>query len=130
MTTSLLKSPGLFSAFWMIQKNTVVWIVSTRPLISKSSNPFTKALVTGPRAPITIGFTVTFMLHSFFQFLIKVEELILLFAFFQVYSMVSRDSKVQISASSHFLNWITSTRKFGEQLRTTYGNSGQLVRPY
>ena len=43
--------------------NDVVWMISTRPLISKSSSP----LVTVPSAPITIGITVTFMFHSFFS---------------------------------------------------------------
>ena len=41
--------------------NAVVWMVSTRPLISKSSSPCTDPLVTVPRAPITIGITVTFI---------------------------------------------------------------------
>ena len=44
----------------------VVWIVSTRPPISKSSRPFNNSLVTVPKAPITIGTIVTFMFHSFF----------------------------------------------------------------
>ena len=47
--------------------NAVVWMVSARPLISKSSNLSTKLLVTVPSAPITIGITVTFMLHSCFN---------------------------------------------------------------
>ena len=34
--------------------NAVVWIVSTRPLTSKSSRPFNNPLVTVPNAPITI----------------------------------------------------------------------------
>ena len=46
--------------------NAVVWIVSTRPPISKSSRPFNNPLVTVPNAPITIGTIVTFMFHSFF----------------------------------------------------------------
>ena len=45
--------------------NAVVWIVSTRPLIYKSSNPCTNPMVTVPREPITISITVTFMFHSF-----------------------------------------------------------------
>ena len=45
--------------------NPVVWMVSTRPLISKSSGPYTNPLLTEPRAPITIGIIVTFMFRSF-----------------------------------------------------------------
>ena len=74
--------------------NAVVWMVSTRPPISKSSRPFNNPLVTVPKAPITIGIIVTFMFHSFFQFSSKVEVLISLFTLFQFYSVVSRDSKV------------------------------------
>ena len=42
------------------------------------------------------------MFHSFFQFPSKVEVLILLFTFFQFYSVVSRDSKVDNFVSSLF----------------------------
>ena len=57
-------------------------------------------LVTVPKAPITICITITFMFHSFFfNSLAKVEVLILLFAFFWFFSVVSRDSKVHESAS-------------------------------
>ena len=45
--------------------NTVVWMVSTCPLISKSSGTFTNHLEIVPNAPVTIGITVTFMFHSF-----------------------------------------------------------------
>ena len=51
--------------------NAVVWIVSTRPPIFKSSRPFNKTLVIVPNAPITIGTIVTFMFHSFFNSLAK-----------------------------------------------------------
>ena len=40
-------------------------MVSTRPLISKSSSPFNNSSVTVPRAPIKIGINITFMFHSF-----------------------------------------------------------------
>ena len=30
----------------------------------------------------------------------------------------------------HIVNGITMTRKSGEHLRMTYGNTGQLIRPY
>ena len=41
--------------------NAAVWMVSTRPLISKSFNP----LVTVRRLPTLIGITITFMFHIF-----------------------------------------------------------------
>ena len=54
-----------------ILSNAVVWIVSTRPPISKSSRPFNNPLVIVPNAPITIGTIVTFMFHSFFNSLAR-----------------------------------------------------------
>ena len=51
--------------------NAVVWIVSTRPLTSKSSRPFNNPFVTVPNAPITIGTIVTFMFHSLFNSLAR-----------------------------------------------------------
>ena len=58
--------------------NTVVWMVSTRPLISKSSTPFNNPFVIVPSASFTIGITVTFMFHSFFNSLSR-SRLLLLF---------------------------------------------------
>ena len=49
----------------------VVWTVSTRPPMSKSSSLFTNPLVTVPNAPITIGIIVTCMFHSFFDSLAR-----------------------------------------------------------
>ena len=86
-----------------VLNDAVVWMVSTRPPNSDSSSLFSNPLVTVPNAPITIGIIVTCMFHSFFQFPSKVEVLILLFTFFQFYSVVSRDSKVDYFASSLFL---------------------------
>ena len=54
-----------------VLSNTVVWIVSTRPLTSKSSRPFNNPLVTVPNATITIGTIVTFIFHSFFNSLAR-----------------------------------------------------------
>ena len=45
--------------------NTIVWMISTCPLISMSSNPCTNPSVTVQIAPITICITVTFMFYSF-----------------------------------------------------------------
>ena len=54
--------------------NTVVWLVSTRPLTLKSSKPFSNPLVTVP-ITITIGIIVTFMFLSSFQSYSKVKVL-------------------------------------------------------
>ena len=88
--------------FLAVLNNAVVWMVSTRPLTFKSSSPFNNPLATVPKAPITIGIIVTFMSHSFFNSLVKVEVLTLLFTFFQFYSVVSRNSKVDNLANSFF----------------------------
>ena len=99
------KSPQVFRTLLSILtvlSKAVVWMVSTRPPTSKSSCPFNNPLVTVLKAPITIGIIDTFMFHSFFPFLSKVDVLILLFIFFQFYSVVSRDSKVDNFANSLF----------------------------
>ena len=54
-----------------VLNNAVVWIVSTRPPTSKSSNRFNNPLVTVPKPPITIGIIVTFMFPSFFNSLAR-----------------------------------------------------------
>ena len=54
-----------------VLSNAVVWIVSTRPPISKSSSSFNNPLVTVPNAPNTIGTIVTFMFHSIFNSLAR-----------------------------------------------------------
>ena len=90
----------------VVLNNVVVWMVSTRPPTSKSSNPFSNPLVTVPNAPIAIGIIVTCMLHSFFHFFCKVEALILLFTFFQFYSVVSRDSKIDNFGKLSFFCWL------------------------
>ena len=62
--------------------NAVVWMVSTHPLISKSSCPCTNPLVTVPSALITIRITVTFMFHSFFSSQARFKYLFLFSLFF------------------------------------------------
>ena len=65
--------------------NAVVWMVSTRPLIFKSSSSFTNPLVTVLSVPIIIGVTVTFMFIVFFSSLSSSRHLSL-FCFFSVLS--------------------------------------------
>ena len=52
-------------------------MVFTRPLISKTSSPYTKPLVTVPSAPITVGITVSFRFHNFFSPLARSRHLYL-----------------------------------------------------
>ena len=73
--------------------NAVVWMVSSRLVISKSSSPCTNPLVTVPRAPITIDIIVTFMFHSFFNSLARLMYLSL------------------FSHSFNFILWSTGTAK-------------------
>ena len=54
-----------------VHSNAVVWIVSTRPPISKSSRPFNNPLLIVPNTPITIGTIVIFLFHSFFNSLAR-----------------------------------------------------------
>ena len=53
----------------------IVWMISTRPLISKSSSNCINPLVTVPRTPITIGIIIIFMFHSFFNSLARSKYL-------------------------------------------------------
>ena len=76
-----------------VRNNVVVWIVSTRPLISKSSSPFCNPLVTVPNAPITIGIIVNCMFHSYFNSLARSRYL----SFF--------------SHSFSFILWLAGTAK-------------------
>ena len=69
------KVPRTILSILAVFNSAVVWMVSTRPLTSKSSRPFNNPLVTVPKAPITIGIIVTFMFHSFFNFLARSKYL-------------------------------------------------------
>ena len=100
---SLLKSPGLFLVFWPFSIILLFWMISTRPPTSNSSSPFNIPLVTVPKAPITIDIIVTGMFHSFFNSLARSKYLSFFFPFFQFYSVVSRDSKVDNFTNSLFL---------------------------
>ena len=87
-------------------------MVSTRPLISKSSNPCTNSLETVRRAPITIGITVTLM---FYRFLLS-SKVQVFFTFILLYSVVSRDGKVHYSAKSTILLTISRSGRLAEMI--------------
>ena len=75
-------------------------------LIFKSSISSNNPVVIVPRPLITNGVTVTFMIRGvFFGSPHKVQILNLSFAFFQLYSVICRESNVLNSASSIF-GWL------------------------
>ena len=79
--------------------NAVVWMVSTRPVISKSPRPFINLLVTVSRATITIGIIVSFMFHIFFNSLAKSRYLSffsLSFNFTQWSARTAKSTKWQV----------------------------------
>ena len=68
LTLSDSKSPQVSRtvlSILAVLNNVVVWMVSTRPPISKSPSHFNNILVTVPKTPITVGIITTFMVHIF-----------------------------------------------------------------
>ena len=97
---SSLKSLGTLPSILTVLNNVVIWMVSTRPPTSKSSSLFSN-----PYCSKRTNYNWYYChphVPQFFQFPSKVEVLILLFTFFQFYSVVSRDCKVGYFASSLF----------------------------
>ena len=86
-----------------VLNNNVVWMVSTRPPISKSSSTFSNPLVTVPNALITIGIIVTCMFHSFFSSLAR-SRFLSLFSHFSVLfcSQPEQQSRLFCKFSSFF----------------------------
>ena len=75
--------------------NAIVWMVTTRPFISKSFTPCTKPLVTVPSAPTSIIFTVIVTFHIFFSSLARSMYLSLFsisFSFFFSFGQLERQS--------------------------------------
>ena len=54
-----------------ILSNAISWIVSICSPTSRSSRPFNNPFVIVTKAPITIGTIVTFMFHSFLNYLAR-----------------------------------------------------------
>ena len=86
-----------------VLSNAVVWIVSTRPPISKSSRPFNNPLVIVPNAPITIGTIVTFMFHSFFNSLARLRYLSFFSLSFRIILLSAGTAKLTILQIFFFL---------------------------
>ena len=114
---SVSESPQVSRTFLSILanlNNAVVRMVSTCPLISKSSSPFTNPLEIVLSAQTTIGTTFTFMFHCFFCSLVR-SWYLFLFSFSFFLFVVQQDVKVHYSAGSlFFLLPITSSGHLGE----------------
>ena len=91
--------------------NAVVWMVSTRPLISKSSSPFINPLVTVPREPITISINITFMFCSFFKCLERSKYISFLSLSFNFTQWSAATAKSQLCKVSFLLIIIRSGRR-------------------
>ena len=65
--SKFLQVPGTLLSILNVLNNVYPGMVSTRPLISKSSSLFYNPLVTVPKAQITIGIKVPFMFDVFFN---------------------------------------------------------------
>ena len=90
-------------------------MVSTHPLISKSSSLCTSPLVTVPSAPITIGITVTFMFHRFFSSLARSRNSPLFSLSFSFTQWSAGTVKVHCSAGTlFFLLTITRSGRLAE----------------
>ena len=56
-----LQVSGTLLSILAILNNVVLWMVSTRPLISESSSPFYNPSVTVRKPPITIGIIIIYL---------------------------------------------------------------------
>ena len=83
--------------------NAVVWMVFTCPLISKSSILFTNSLGIVPSVPTTIGITITFMFHSFFNSLARSRYLYLFSPF--IFTLKSVGTAKSIIRQVPFFFW-------------------------
>ena len=89
-------------------------MVSTRLLISKSSSPCTNPLVTVQSAPITIGVTVTWMFHCFFNSQARSRYLALFSPSFSFTLCSVRTAKSHYLVGSLFLSTMNRTGHLAE----------------
>ena len=87
----------------IVHSNAIIWIVSTRPPISKSSRPFNNPLVTVPNAPITNETIVIFMFHNFFNSLARSRYLFFFSLSFRFILWPARTAKSTILQILFFL---------------------------
>ena len=86
-------------------KNTVICMVTTCPLMSKSSSHGINPLVTVPSAPITIVIALTFIFHSFFRSLAR--SVYLSFRLLPVLSCDQPKQKIPQFGRFSFFGWLS-----------------------
>ena len=96
--------------------NITVWMVSTCPLISKSSSPFNNPSVTVPRASVAIGINVTFMFHSFFNSLARLRYLSFFSFSFNFTLWSARTAKSIILRIIFLFSWLLKVWSSGKRL--------------
>ena len=99
----------------VVFNNALFCMVSTRSPTSKSSRPFDNPLGTVPKAPIRIGIFVTFMFHSFFNFLARSRYLPLFSHSFSFILWSAGTAKLTI-LQIFFFYWLLSGLVFGPRL--------------
>ena len=124
MTAGLLKSPQVSRTLFSILadlNNAVIWMVSTWPLISKSSNSFTKPLGIVPSGPVIIGITISFIFHSLFSSLARSMYLSLFLLSVIFYSVVHWDAEVTCSVGFLFFFFLFLTISRSDRLSEIKG---------
>ena len=92
----------------VVLNNAIAWMVSTRSPASNSSSPFNNPLVTVPKAPITVGIIVNFMLHSFFNSLARSRYLSFFSFSFRFILWSAGTAKSTILQVLFFVNYLRS----------------------
>ena len=108
------KSPQVSRTFLSILadlNNIVVWMVSSCPLISKSSSLLINPLEILPSAPITINTTITFVFHSFFCSL-ATSKYLSLFSLSFNFTLWSTRAAMLIIRQVIFFCWLLGGRVF------------------
>ena len=119
------KSPQMsrtLLSIMVILNNVVVWMVSTHPLISKSSSPFNNPLVTIPKAPITIGIILTLKIYINWNILIKTRMRIKIYIILAInlqFLLIWKFIKTIKNMINHYYNFL-SNKLFLKQIFFTF----------